>query len=80
MRAASVYGVTAVYNLTSADRIPLSYQHALTWGGIRGAVSLALVIGILASVLYLLEGKAWSPERKGRGSAQIGRLSEELNL
>lgn len=46
VRALSVYGVTGLYNLLSKDRVPLNYQHALTWGGLRGAVSLALVLSI----------------------------------
>ncbi len=52
MRAVSVYLVTFIHNRFSRERIPMPYQHVLIWGGVRGAVSLALVIGLPASLPY----------------------------
>lgn len=44
-RALSVYGLSAVYRL-AGGRLSRSYQHILFWGGLRGAVSLALVLSL----------------------------------
>ena len=42
-----VYGVTSLINLRSqAGRVPLAFQHILFWGGLRGAISLALVLSL----------------------------------
>ena len=47
-RAIIVYGLTRITNL-SRQRVPLKYQHVLFWGGLRGAISLALVLSLPAS-------------------------------
>jgi CPA1 family monovalent cation:H+ antiporter len=44
-RALSVYGLTPVSNLFT-ERISYRWQHILAWGGIRGALSLALVLSL----------------------------------
>ena len=44
-RAVSVYGLSLVSRLLGS-RISLAYQHVLFWGGLRGAVSLALALSI----------------------------------
>ncbi len=44
-RAVSVYGLSFVSRLLR-NRVPISYQHVLFWGGLRGAVSLALALSI----------------------------------
>ena len=44
-RVLTVYGIVPVSNLFSA-KIPLRWQHVMVWGGMRGALSLALVLSI----------------------------------
>jgi CPA1 family monovalent cation:H+ antiporter len=44
-RAIVVYGLSWVVNRVS-EPIPLSWQHILNWGDLRGAVSLALVLSL----------------------------------
>lgn len=44
-RVLTVYGLIPISNLLSA-RIPLRWQHVMVWGGMRGALSLALVLSI----------------------------------
>ena len=47
-RAVSVYGLSFISRLLR-NRVPASYQHVLFWGGLRGAVSLALALSISRS-------------------------------
>ncbi len=44
-RALSVYGLA-----WAGDRVSMKWRHVLYWGGLRGAVSLALALGIPASL------------------------------
>jgi CPA1 family monovalent cation:H+ antiporter len=44
-RVFTVYTLTPVSNLWSTD-IPLRWQHVLIWGGMRGALSLALALSL----------------------------------
>lgn len=44
-RVLTVYGIVPVSNLFST-RIPLRWQHVMVWGGMRGALALALALGI----------------------------------
>ena len=48
-RVVVVYGLTWITNHWT-ERIPLSWQHVLAWGGLRGAVSLALVLSLPAAL------------------------------
>ncbi|MGC2185090.1 MAG: Na+/H+ antiporter [Terriglobales bacterium] len=50
-RMLTVYGLVPVSNLFSA-KIPLRWQHIMVWGGMRGALSLALVLSIGTSFPY----------------------------
>lgn len=45
-RAIVVYSFTGAYNRLTSRRldVPRSYQHVMFWGGLRGAISLALVL------------------------------------
>jgi CPA1 family monovalent cation:H+ antiporter len=60
-RAVIVYGTMLVQNrIRATEYVPSAYQHVLYWGGLRGAVSLALALtlassfdGEVASVLEL---------------------------
>jgi len=46
-RVISVYGLNwLVGRFFSIGKIPFDWQHVLTWGGLRGAVSLALALGL----------------------------------
>jgi CPA1 family monovalent cation:H+ antiporter len=44
-RAAAVYPVCALF-ARSSRRVPASEQHVLFWGGLRGALALALALGL----------------------------------
>lgn len=44
-RAVTVYGLASLVNLRRY-RLPTAYQHVLFWGGLRGAVSLALALSL----------------------------------
>lgn len=44
-RAAAVYPVCALFS-RGPNRVDLTQQHALVWGGLRGALALALVLSI----------------------------------
>jgi len=48
-RAAAVYPISFLFR-RSALRLPATYQHVLVWGGLRGAVGLALALAVPASV------------------------------
>jgi CPA1 family monovalent cation:H+ antiporter len=50
-RALSVYGLTPLSSLFT-ERIPYSWQHVMAWGGIRGALSLALALSLDRSFPY----------------------------
>ena len=45
-RGVSVYGLSLINNLFSREKVSFRYQHVLFWGGLRGAVSLALVLSL----------------------------------
>lgn len=48
-RAAAVYPLSALFR-PSTLKVPVGYQHVLVWGGLRGALSLALALAIPATV------------------------------
>jgi CPA1 family monovalent cation:H+ antiporter len=49
-RAVVVYGTMAVQNrIRATQHVSVSYQHVLYWGGLRGAVSLALALTLASS-------------------------------
>jgi CPA1 family monovalent cation:H+ antiporter len=51
-RAIVVYGITAAYTRISPVRqnIPIPYRHIMFWGGLRGAISLALALTLSGEV------------------------------
>ncbi|MDD2619825.1 MAG: Na+/H+ antiporter [Syntrophomonadaceae bacterium] len=44
-RAVAIYGLSPLIN-TLHGKLPLSWQHVLFWGGLRGAIPMALVLGL----------------------------------
>ncbi|MGH9357787.1 MAG: Na+/H+ antiporter [Terriglobia bacterium] len=58
-RALSIYGLTPISNLFT-EKIPLRWQHVLVWGGLRGAVALALVFSLQPSFPYRLDLETWT--------------------
>ena len=48
-RALTVYPLSLLFQ-RSRWRLPLSYQHTLFWGGLRGALALALALAVPATV------------------------------
>ena len=50
-RALTVYGLAPVSNLLS-PKIPWRWQHVMVWGGMRGALSLALVLSLGSNFPY----------------------------
>lgn len=51
VRVAMVYGLAEVtQRIAPKRRIPMSYRHVQTWGGLRGAISLALVLTMTTEV------------------------------
>ena len=44
-RAAAVYPLCALF-AGSSQRVPMSYQHVLFWGGLKGALALTLALGL----------------------------------
>lgn len=51
-RALSIYPVVGVYNVfaSAKQRIPLAWQHLLSWGSLRGALAVTLVLMIPADL------------------------------
>lgn len=48
-RATAVYPLAAIFH-RSHLRLPATYQHVLVWGGLRGAVGLALALAVPSTV------------------------------
>lgn len=44
-RAAAIYPLAFLFRTTDL-RLPATYQHVLVWGGLRGAVGLALALAV----------------------------------
>jgi CPA1 family monovalent cation:H+ antiporter len=47
----AIYPISLVVNRIGGS-VPLAWQHVLVWGGLRGALSMALVLGIRADFPY----------------------------
>jgi CPA1 family monovalent cation:H+ antiporter len=45
-RAIAVYGLTPLGPLFGSERIPPRWRHVMVWGGLRGGLSMVLVIGL----------------------------------
>jgi len=53
-RAVAVYPCSAIFAVTTR-RIDVKLQHVLFWGGLRGALALALALGIPDTLPYRSE-------------------------
>ncbi len=49
-RAISVYSLSFGGGFLRGGQIPLQWQHILSWGGLKGAISLALALGLSAQL------------------------------
>ncbi len=51
-RAIVVYGITGFYSRVVGlqQKIPISYRHVMFWGGLRGAISLALALALTGEI------------------------------
>ncbi len=51
-RAIVVYGIISIYSRVTSlpQKIPMSYRHVMFWGGLRGAISLALALTLTGDV------------------------------
>ena len=58
-RLLSVYGLVPLSNLFS-EKIPMRWQHVLVWGGLRGAVALALALSLDPAFPYRSDLLAWT--------------------
>ena len=45
-RAVAIYGCCTLFNKIPKLKVSLGHQHILVWGGLRGALALALVLGL----------------------------------
>ena len=45
-RAAAVYGLAPFARQVGSEPIPLGWRHVMVWGGLRGSLSMVLVIGL----------------------------------
>jgi len=45
-RALTIYGFTWLSRFFKSGSVPIRWQHLLSWGGLKGAVSLALALGL----------------------------------
>jgi CPA1 family monovalent cation:H+ antiporter len=48
IRAIAIYSLSALSNLSTESKLPLSEQTVLVWGGLRGSVSIALALSVPA--------------------------------
>ncbi len=51
-RFVPVFGIFGVYNIFARHRVPVSYQAVCSWGGLRGAVAIALFLSIPHSLPF----------------------------
>ena len=50
-RLVVVYGLSTIHGVMQPDRkVPRRYQHVMFWGGLRGAISVALALSLVAEV------------------------------
>jgi len=51
-RAVAVYGCFAVLRALGVERVPVRWQHVMVFGNIKGALSMAAVLALPASLVY----------------------------
>jgi CPA1 family monovalent cation:H+ antiporter len=92
-RVVVVYGLGALVNRVQGAAIPFRWQHVMAWGGLRGAISLALALSLPVSlgadrevirvmtfgvVLFTLLVQATTMQPLLRGLKLITRSEEQL--
>ena len=50
-RIAAIYPISSLF-FRSSLKIPLPYQHIMVWGGLRGALALALALGLPPEIVF----------------------------
>lgn len=58
-RALSIYSLAPISNLFTL-KVPARWQHLLVWGGLRGALALALVLSLQKTFPYRSELSVWT--------------------
>jgi CPA1 family monovalent cation:H+ antiporter len=53
-RAVAIYPLAALFSKSSM-KVSIAHQHILVWGGLRGALALALALGLPDSMSYRSE-------------------------
>lgn len=63
-RAVSIYPLLSAYNLFASkeSRVPLSWQHTLAWGSLRGALAVTMVLLIPDDLTFPQWSYAFSPK------------------
>lgn len=63
-RAVSIYPVVGIFNALSskAARVPMSWQHLLSWGSLRGALAVTMVLLIPDDLLFAGWSLSMSPK------------------
>jgi CPA1 family monovalent cation:H+ antiporter len=63
-RALSIYPVVGIFNLFSSEekQIPRSWQHVLSWGSLRGALAVTMVLMIPDSLTFAGWDYSFSPK------------------
>ncbi len=51
-RTLSIFGVVLLSNLLAKNKVPVAYQTVMVWGGLRGAVTLALALSLPTELPY----------------------------
>jgi len=51
-RALSVYPLNAILRKNESQKIPPSWSHVFVWGGLKGSIPIALVLGLPKDIMY----------------------------
>ena len=50
VRSLAVYAITTVADAARRPRVPWAWRHVVNWGGVRGSIPIALVLGLPATL------------------------------
>jgi CPA1 family monovalent cation:H+ antiporter len=51
-RAISIYPLNSILNRSESNKIPPSWSHVFVWGGLKGSIPIALVLGLPDDIMY----------------------------